>query len=99
MKITTLIENTKNDSEKLTSEHGLCLHIEKDGKKILFDTGRTDNFIINANRLGISLKDVDVVVLSHGHGDHGGGLIPFFKVNNNAKVYMKKEASRNFYFH
>lgn len=99
MKITTLIENKKNESKDLTNEHGLCLYIETDNKRILFDTGRTGNFITNAKKLGISLEDVDAVVLSHGHGDHGGGLLSFLKVNNKAKVYMKRNASGDHYFH
>lgn len=99
MKIITLIENIKDDSNNLISEKGLCLYIEKDNKHILFDTGRTGKFIHNAEKLGINLREVDAVVLSHGHGDHGGGLIPFFKINSKAKVYMKAEASEEYYFH
>lgn len=98
MKITTLIENTKNHSSNLINEHGLCLYIEKDDKRILFDTGRTDSFISNAKKLGIPLEDVDAVVLSHGHGDHGGGLLSFLRVNSKAKVYMKRKASGDYYF-
>ncbi|MBU7314226.1 MBL fold metallo-hydrolase [Paenibacillus oleatilyticus] len=99
MKITTLIENLKNDSQDLINESGLSLYIEQDNKRILFDTGKTGSFIANAKKLGIRLEDVDAVVLSHGHHDHGGGLLPFFKVNNKAKVYMKRKASGDYYFH
>jgi 7,8-dihydropterin-6-yl-methyl-4-(beta-D-ribofuranosyl)aminobenzene 5'-phosphate synthase len=98
MKIVTLIENMKGDSKGLINEKGLCLYIEKHNKHILFDIGRTDNFISNAKKLGISLEDIDVVVISHGHGDHGGGLLPFLKINDKAKVYMKRRASEDYYF-
>ncbi len=99
MRIITLIENTKSDLKSLINEHGLSLYIERRNKRILFDTGRTGNFINNAKKLEINLEQVDLVVLSHGHYDHGGGLLPFFRVNVKAKVYMKKEASGNYYFH
>ncbi len=99
MKITTLIENIKDDSKDLINEKGLCLYIEKDNKRILFDTGRTNRFIYNAEKLGIDLEQVDAVILSHGHGDHAGGLIPFLKINGKAKVYMKMGASKDHYFH
>ncbi|WP_315118161.1 MBL fold metallo-hydrolase [uncultured Clostridium sp.] len=99
MKIITLIENINNDSKDLINEHGLCLYVEKDNKRILFDTGRTDAFITNARKLGVSLEDIDVVVISHGHCDHGGGLLSFLKINSKAKVYMKREASKDYYFH
>lgn len=57
------------------AEHGLSYLIEHDGKKILFDTGHTDVYLKNAYSLGINIQDdVDVIVLSHGHWDHGDGL-------------------------
>ncbi|QOS98557.1 MBL fold metallo-hydrolase [Brevibacterium sp. JNUCC-42] len=99
MKITVLIENVKDESKDLLNESGLSLYIEKDTKRILFDTGKTENFISNAKKKGIRLEDVDAVVLSHGHHDHVGGLLPFFQVNNKAKVYMKRKALGDYYFH
>jgi 7,8-dihydropterin-6-yl-methyl-4-(beta-D-ribofuranosyl)aminobenzene 5'-phosphate synthase len=56
------------------SEHGLSFLIEVDHKKILFDTGASNLFIKSAARLGIDLEEVDRIVLSHGHWDHGNGL-------------------------
>jgi 7,8-dihydropterin-6-yl-methyl-4-(beta-D-ribofuranosyl)aminobenzene 5'-phosphate synthase len=42
---------------------------------LLFDTGISpDGMTDNADRLGIDLRDVQGVVLSHGHWDHAGGL-------------------------
>lgn len=99
MKIITLIENLKSDSKDLINEHGLSLYIEKDSRRLLFDTGKTGNFIKNAKKLGISLEAIDAVVLSHGHYDHGGGLLPFLKLNSKAKVYMKREVYGDYYFH
>lgn len=97
MRITVLIENTKGELEDLINEHGLSLYIEKGDKRILFDTGKTNNFIMNAQKLGINLENIDVVVLSHGHSDHGGGLLSFLKINDRAKVYMKRKASGDYY--
>jgi len=43
--------------------------------EILFDTGPSPNVLrYNAERLGINLSRIDIVVLSHEHGDHIGGL-------------------------
>jgi 7,8-dihydropterin-6-yl-methyl-4-(beta-D-ribofuranosyl)aminobenzene 5'-phosphate synthase len=56
------------------SEHGLSFLVEEDQKKILFDTGASDLYIKSALKLGISLEEVDNIVLSHGHWDHGNGL-------------------------
>lgn len=73
MKINILTENVAGD--KFLAEHGLCYLIEIDNEKILFDTGHTDVFLKNAVKLGIDIfKNVEKVVLSHGHWDHGDGL-------------------------
>lgn len=55
-------------------EHGLSFYIEGDQKKILFDTGASNIFLKNAEKLGLDLDSIDMVVLSHGHFDHGDGL-------------------------
>ncbi|HCE58014.1 MAG TPA: MBL fold metallo-hydrolase [Prolixibacteraceae bacterium] len=73
MKITILTENVAGG--KFLAEHGLSYLIEIDGEKVLFDTGHTDVFLRNAEKLGIEIHyEVKTVVLSHGHWDHGGGL-------------------------
>ena len=90
MKIKTLVENNSKN-ENLKSEHGLSLYIETENHKILFDTGQSDLFIRNAETLNIDLTKVDIVVISHGHYDHLGGLIYFLELNKTAKVYLKKE--------
>jgi len=91
MKIITLIENLVY-KKGLMAEHGLSLYIETEHRKILFDTGQSDNFIKNAKALGIELSEIDTVIISHGHYDHTGGLYPFLKLNKKAKVYIKREA-------
>ncbi len=72
MKLTVLTENTAG--AKFLAEHGLSYFIEYDNKKILFDTGATDVFIENAKKVRIDVNEADMVVLSHGHWDHGNGL-------------------------
>ncbi|MFC2082104.1 MBL fold metallo-hydrolase [Bacteroidota bacterium] len=99
MRITALVENTRLDDRKdLSVEHGLSLHIQRGDKKILFDTGSTDIFGDNAEKLGIDISDVDMSIISHHHFDHSGGLVYFFEANNNAKVYLKKCEEREYYF-
>lgn len=91
MKITSIIENTS--SKGLPVEHGLSLYIEKDDEeKVLFDMGQSDLFALNAEALSLSIADIDVAVVSHGHYDHGGGLETLLKMNRKAKVYIHKDA-------
>jgi len=80
MIIKTLVENTAV-SKEYECEHGLSLYIETNKHKILFDLGKSDLFLKNAKRLNVDITEVDLVVISHGHYDHGGGLGAFLKTN------------------
>lgn len=91
MKIVTLLEN-RTLSKDLVCNHGLSLYIETQNNKILFDMGTNDNFIKNAEKLGVDLTKVDTAIVSHAHYDHGGGLGAFLAINKTAKVYLSKHA-------
>ncbi|MDP3451815.1 MAG: MBL fold metallo-hydrolase [Bacteroidales bacterium] len=91
IKITTLTENLVY-KRGLLAEHGLSLFIETGTKKILFDTGQSDVFLKNAGKMGVKIDEIDLVIISHGHYDHTGGLSTFLKINSKAKVFLKKEA-------
>ena len=90
MKIVTLTDNRASDSE-LKTEHGLSVYIETENHKVLFDTGQSALFAQNADKLGIDLQQIDLVVISHGHYDHIGGLRHFLEMNHHAKVILKRE--------
>lgn len=96
MLIKVLLEN-RSHSKELEVEHGLSLYIESKGKKILFDTGASDLFFKNASKLGVDIGEVEELVISHGHSDHGGGLKTFIENNNKAHIYLNKNAFNNYY--
>ena len=60
--------------ENLPAEHGLSYLVEFDGKRLLFDTGQSNLFLKNAEAMGVDLINIDMIILSHGHFDHGDGL-------------------------
>ena len=87
--ISVLIENHRDQNlTELVAEHGLSLHVESQGKALLFDTGSSGAAVRNARWMDIPLRSVDAVVISHGHRDHGGVLEAFFEVNDRAPVYL-----------
>ena len=96
MRIINLVENTEGASG-CGVEHGLCFYIETEKHKLLMDTGQTGLLLENAEKLGIDLTQVDTVVLSHGHYDHGGGILPFAKINPTAKIYVPEAAFGEYY--
>jgi 7,8-dihydropterin-6-yl-methyl-4-(beta-D-ribofuranosyl)aminobenzene 5'-phosphate synthase len=72
MKISVLAENYPGVFTP--AEHGLSYLIEFDGKRILFDAGQSDMFLKNAETMKVSMANIDIIILSHGHFDHGNGL-------------------------
>lgn len=74
MILTVLCDNNTFIDHYYLGEPGFSLLIETDGKRFLLDTGYSGIFYDNAQALGLSLKDLDGVILSHNHNDHTGGL-------------------------
>ena len=58
-------------------EWGFAALVEVDGRRILFDTGANEDTVVrNLKTLGLDLRNVQSVVLSHNHADHTTGLMP-----------------------
>jgi len=72
--LTVLVENTALTDHDLCGEAGLSFLLVTAGKKILFDTGLSGLLLTNAEKMLIDLGNVDVLVFSHGHINHTGGL-------------------------
>mgnify|MGYP003758851637 CR=1 FL=1 len=96
IKIRLLAENYARKRYML-AEHGLSIWIEKDNKNILFDTGQSDLFSLNAEQTGIEISKADLLVLSHGHYDHTGGVPEFCRINHLAPVYIHQGAFQKRY--
>ena len=74
--LTVITENTvPGKSAGLYAEHGFSLFLSRPESRILFDAGPAGLATLNnAPRLGVDLRQADLMVLSHGHMDHTGGL-------------------------
>ena len=97
-RLTTLIENHGDPDGKLAFEHGLSVLIEGESFRMLMDTGQSGAFYENAEKLGISLDDLDAILLSHAHYDHTGGLLRIVREGKLPEtVYVGKHFFRKCY--
>jgi 7,8-dihydropterin-6-yl-methyl-4-(beta-D-ribofuranosyl)aminobenzene 5'-phosphate synthase len=73
-----------------------CL-IEGTEKTILFDAGtKPEVFFHNVEALDVDLTKVDLVVISHEHGDHTGALAQVLEQNHGLTVYHPVSFSDQF---
>jgi 7,8-dihydropterin-6-yl-methyl-4-(beta-D-ribofuranosyl)aminobenzene 5'-phosphate synthase len=89
--ITTLVEDTVHQPG-LKAEHGLSFHIQFGRHQVLFDTGQSDLLRSNAAGLGLNLRHLDAIVLSHGHYDHCGGLKTAWSLSPACKLHLHPAA-------
>ncbi|MDY6988313.1 MAG: MBL fold metallo-hydrolase [Thermodesulfobacteriota bacterium] len=89
MKITLIYDNDVY-REGLQADWGFsCLVETEKAPKILFDTGADGAILLsNMEKLNIDPAAIGVVMISHPHHDHVGGLWAFRRVNKEAKVYV-----------
>jgi len=90
----TILYDSFGKNPALTMDWGFAALVEYGGKRILFDTGNNAQiFERNVKAVGVDLRNLDFVVMSHRHGDHMGGLAYLLKVNPTVKIYAPKERS------
>jgi len=89
MKVTIVFDNEVKSSN-LKAGWGFSSLIETaKGPSILFDTGADSTTLLhNMEELGIDAKSIGIIVISHAHGDHTGGLQDILEVNKEADIYV-----------
>lgn len=86
MKLTVLVDNSTLIDRYFLGEPALSFLLQDQDFKLLFDTGYSDAFLHNARSMDINILDIDYIVLSHGHIDHTGGLIPLTQQYLKARI-------------
>ncbi len=88
LKITEVFDNI-GFAPRLTTGWGFSALVEYGDKTILFDTGAQGTVLLeNMALLDISPQAIDVVVLSHEHTDHTGGLQALLDLGIRPLVYL-----------
>jgi 7,8-dihydropterin-6-yl-methyl-4-(beta-D-ribofuranosyl)aminobenzene 5'-phosphate synthase len=89
MKITIVYDN-RSSRAGLKKGWGFSALIEAaDTPPILFDTGNDGaSLLYNMEQLGIDPGRIGIIVISHAHGDHTGGLTDILEVNSQARIYL-----------
>jgi len=79
MKVHVLVDNNSIIDRYFLAEPGFSVLIEEGECRILFDTGYSNIFISNSQKMGLDLSHLDFLVLSHSHMDHTWGLDPLIR--------------------
>ena len=88
----TILVDAFSERSDLRKDWGYAALVEHDGKRILFDTGNdSDLFRHNVDILGVDLRNLDFVVISHRHGDHTDGLRYLLELNPDVRIYVAND--------
>lgn len=87
-RITILCDNSVGSLGGTLGEHGFAVLVEpSQGQPLLFDTGQGLTLLHNARRMNRDLARITTVLLSHGHYDHTGGLLPLLRESGPKEVH------------
>ncbi len=96
MTITVVYDNNPS-VEGLRTGWGFSCLVEGYQRTILFDTGGdSETLLYNMEKLRVDPTKVEVVFLSHIHGDHTGGLEGFLEKNAKVDVFLLPSFPSNF---
>lgn len=86
--LTIVYDNNAHDA-RLRTSWGFACWLQRGETCLLFDTGGEASILLsNMSALGLDPKAIDIVVLSHIHGDHTGGLMGLLATGARPLVYL-----------
>ena len=99
MKITATVicENCVFNQPGAIAEHGLAIFMETDCGNYLLDTGQGKAIVNNALVLGLDLRTIKGIIMSHHHWDHTGGLGPVLDLKGAVDIYTHPDFFKESY--
>ena len=93
VQITIVYDNTAVEPG-LDAEWGFAAWIDYGESDILFDTGPGGPMLLgNLDQLGLDPAEIDMVIISHEHGDHTGGLLSLLQTGVQPLLYVPSSFS------
>ena len=93
----TVVHDNNPYKEGLETAWGFSSLVIGAEKTILLDSGGDGSILLgNMEKLAVEPKSIDIVVLSHLHGDHTGGLDSFLEKNSDVTTYLPKSFPKKF---
>ncbi len=91
MQLAIICENTVGRPISACGEHGFACLVKTPAGTWLFDTGGGETLLANLTALEYDAHQIDGIILSHGHYDHCGGLLPLLKAVGSRPVYAHSQ--------
>jgi 7,8-dihydropterin-6-yl-methyl-4-(beta-D-ribofuranosyl)aminobenzene 5'-phosphate synthase len=91
VKVTVLCDNLAGPVS-FKGEHGLSVQLQVEGRSFLWDCGQSDVAVHNSRLLGMDLRNLEGIGISHGHFDHAGGIMEILSASGPKKLFMHPKA-------
>jgi 7,8-dihydropterin-6-yl-methyl-4-(beta-D-ribofuranosyl)aminobenzene 5'-phosphate synthase len=84
-------------NKELKEDWGFSIMVEGLDRELIFDTGTSpDIFASNFRKMGLDASKVDLLVISHEHGDHTGGIPAFAEMKTGIPIIIPYSFSTSF---
>jgi len=97
IKATIVSENCVFHVPGAVAEHGLAIFMQTDRGNYLLDTGQGKAIINNALVLGLDLRTIRGIIISHHHWDHTGGIVPVLDLKGAVDIYAHPDFFKESY--
>jgi len=83
-----------NSNNSCQSLWGFSAYFEE--YKLLFDTGSNGRVLLkNMQKLGVNVKEIEYLFITHSHWDHIGGIDSVLEVNPNITLFVPSSLSKH----